>query len=126
MGKGDEIRMRKTMKIIVIVFGALVIGLLTIPVFATTMTTVSFGIDANPQPLLTIRGLYDERRTEFSGLNYHLQLDTMHGTFSGWFKTAYGERIDAHGTYEIENHEIHGRWFLSSGQYGWISGHIGI
>ena len=118
--------MRKKIAIGVVMLGMLVAASLTIPVLATTVTTVSFGMDKNPQPLLTIRGLYDERRTVFSGLNYYLQLEPEQGTFSGWFKTTYGEKLEMHGTYTIVNNVISGRWYLSSGQYGWIAGHIGI
>jgi len=112
-----------------VVIGAIVLGvivLLTLPVLAGTMTTVSFGMDTSTQPLLTIRGLYDGRRTVFSGLNYYLRLEPEQGTFSGWYKTAFGKTIEAHGTYKIVDNEISGRWYLSSGHCGWISGRIGI
>lgn len=118
--------MRKKVVVCVIILGMLVFALLTLPVLATTVTMVSFGMDTSPQPLFTIRGLYDGRSTVFSGLSYYLRLEPEHGAFSGWFKTVYGERIEAYGTYKIVNNEISGRWYLSSGHCGWISGHIGI
>ena len=126
MVKGDEKSMRKKIKVIVIVFGMLVLALLTIPVFATTITTVSFGLGTNPEPLWTVRWFYDKHITVFSGLNYYLQLDPQNGTFAGWIRTTNGDQLKGYGYYTIQNNVITGQWYLSDGYSGWISGHIGI
>lgn len=118
--------MRKNIKIIAIVFGTLVIASLTLPVLATKMTTVSFGIGTNPKPLWTIRGLYDKSQTVFSGITYYLKLNPDNGTFVGWIMTTNGEKLEAHGTYTILNNRISGQWYLSDGYYGWVVGSIGI
>ena len=79
-----------------VVIGAIVLGmivLLTLPVLAGTVTSVSFGMDTSAQPLFTIRGLYDRSRIVFSGLNYYLRLEPEYGTFSGWYKTAFGKKL---------------------------------
>lgn len=108
------------------VFGMLVLASLMIPVLATKMTTVSFGMGTNPKPILTIRGLYDEKATVFSGIYYYFKLEPSQGTFVGWVQTADGRKLDAYGTYSIKNNVIRGVWHLSSGHCGWISGHLGI
>ena len=95
--------MKKNTKIVAIVFGTLVIASLTLPVLATKMTTVSFGMETNPKPFLTIGGFYDERTTVFSGITYYLRLEPSQGTFVGWVKTMDGRKLDAYGTYSIIN-----------------------
>jgi len=117
--------MRKNTKIIAIVFGTLVLASLMIPVLATKMTTLSFGVGTNPKPILTIGGLYDEKTTVFSGINYYFHLEPSQGIFVGWVKTMDGRKLDAYGTYSITNNMISGSWHLSNGYYGWLSGHIG-
>ena len=113
------------MKIIAIVVGMLVLASLMIPVLATKMTTLSFGVGTNPKPILTIGGFYDEKTTVFSGINYYFQLDPSQGTFIGWVQTMDGRKLDAYGTFSITKNVISGVWHLSNGYYGWISGHIG-
>ena len=118
--------MRKKIKVIAIVLGALVIASLTVPVFATKMTTISFGLGTDPKPLWTVRGFYDGHTTVFSGFSYYVHLDPKNGTFAGWIRTTNGEQLQGHGTYTIQNNVITGQWYLSDGYSGWIAGHIGI
>ena len=118
--------MRKNTKIIAIVIGTLVIVSLTLPVLATRITTLSFGMGTNPKPILTIRGFYDGSTTVFSGINYYFQLEPSQGTFVGWIKTMDGKKLGVYGTYSIIKNVISGVWHLSDGHYGWISGYIGV
>jgi len=118
--------MRKKTKIVAMVFGMLVIASIGISAVSTKLTTVSFGMRGETKPIYTLRGFYDRSITDYSGDTYHLHLDHVNGTFTGWYVNGMGYVYHAYGTFVIEGNQISGTWQLDIGYSGWISGHIGV